>query len=129
MENLPTYYKRGSKINGIFHHTLVRRSDRKAMYKVEFEPPHSAERSPAGFEVFQVKKQKEMDLVLNGVSVHYDEKEMTPSDEAFGKWAWSVKRGCNEELAYEHMKLPEVQINEEGAEVKRGRGRPKKVVV
>ena len=128
METLPEYYKRGSKINGIFHHTLVKRSDRKAMYKVEFEPAHTTERTPAGFEVFQVKKQKEMDLVLNGVSVHYEEKEMTPSDEAFGKWAWSVKRGANEELAYENMKLPEITLDDNGVVISKGRGRPKKVV-
>ena len=127
METLPEYYKRGSKINGIFHHTLVKRSDRKAMYKIEFEPAYTTEKCPVGFEVFQVKKQKAMDLVLNGVAVHYEEKEMTPSDEAFGKWAWAVKRGADVESAYENMKLPEVQINEDGQEVKRGRGRPKKI--
>lgn len=127
METLPKYYKRGSKINGIFHHTLVKRSDRKAMYKVEFEPSYTTERNPAGFEVFQIKKQKEMDLILNGVSVHYEDKEMTPSDEAFGKWAWAV-RGANEELAYENMKLPEIITNDNGEVVTRGRGRPKKAV-
>ncbi len=127
METLPEYYKRGSKINGIFHHTLVKRSDRKAMYKVEFEPAYSTDRIPTGFEVFQVKKQKETDMVLNGVSVHYDEKEMTPSDEAFGKWAWSVKYGGNVDFAYDNMKLPEITYGDNGEVVTKGRGRPKKV--
>ena len=129
METLPEYYKRGSKINGIFHHTLVKRSDRKAMYKVEFEPAHTTERTPAGFEVFQVKKQKEMDLVLNGVSVHYEEKEMTPSDNSFGKWAWSVKGNTEEAIAkYESMKLPEISMDDNGDVISKGRGRPKKAV-
>jgi hypothetical protein len=132
MEQLPSYYTRGVKIQGIFHHTLIKRTAKKAMYKVEFEPPYTNERSFNCFEVFQIKEQKECDVPYKDPKtgldaiLHYTAKELTPSDKAFGRYAWCPSTSEKAEHIYETMHIPEAQVDDNGEEIKRKRGRPKK---
>ena len=57
---------------------LVKRTKKKAIY----------ERSDDVWEVFLIKQQKEGEATFEGVKVHYEEKELYPNNEDFGKIAW-----------------------------------------
>lgn len=45
-----------------------------------------------GYEVFEVRQQKEGSMVLGGVTVELKAKELFPGDNEFGKTAWSCKK-------------------------------------
>jgi hypothetical protein len=78
MKKLPDTFEK----NGL-NYKMVERNDKAVIYQ-----QFNAENLPIGYEVFRVKIQKETDMVLNGVSVHLEEKEALPSNESFGLWAW-----------------------------------------
>ena len=128
METLPSHYTRGTAQlhGGQFHHTrLDDGSQKKAMYKVEFHPTNGRIHL-VGYEVFLVKVQKPMTMTVGGVTVQYTEKEMKPSDEAFGKWAFqcnTLEQAINK---YTELLIPEIQTDSDGNEIKRKRGRPSK---
>ena len=73
------YMKRGIR------YTKVGRDDKFAFYMAEL---HNAR----WFEVFRIKVGKER--IIDGVTI--EEGEMFPSDEPFGKWAWTFPTmdGC-----------------------------------
>lgn len=125
MNKLPESYTRGSKSAGVFHHTLVKRTEEKAMYKVEIQLPNESERKLTAYEVFRVKVQKATDMVLGGVTVHYEEKEALPNDEAFGKWAWTYNTFDEANQCFEDMHIPVANVDGDG---NKKRGRPKKVI-
>ena len=52
------------------------------------------------YEVFRHVVQKELDVVLGGVAIHYDAKVKFPGDSEFGHIAWDCKT-----LPYAHDKL------------------------
>ena len=89
MEKLPLNHIRKNSL-GAFHYTQIIRDDVKALYKVEFQLPHETEKKCCGYEMFFIKEQKEMDVVLGGQQIHYEAKEMLPGDNAFGKWAFFI---------------------------------------
>lgn len=45
-------------------------------------------RSDGLFEVFEKRTQKEMTTNINGQEIYFEEKELYPNSNAFGKWAW-----------------------------------------
>lgn len=79
MQLLPETFRK----NGM-DYALISRNDKVAMYE-QFSP----EGISVGFEVILVRIQKAMDVVLNGVTIHYVEKEALPSNEMFGTKAWA----------------------------------------
>ena len=42
------------------------------------------------YEVFERKVSKETDTMLNGISVHFEEREIYPHSNSFGVWAWCI---------------------------------------
>ena len=92
MEKLPLELKK----NG-FDYKQVKRTEKAAMY---------AQYMTGGtllisYEVFLIQEQKESDTVMWGKAIHYDNKELFPSDEAFGKTAWSFQGLERAEKFYE----------------------------
>ena len=131
MEMLPASYTRGSDQlhGGKFHHTRIDDgSQKKAIYKVEFKPTGSEHMTLCGYEVFLIKIQKPMTMNVGGVSVQYEEKEMKPSDEAFGHWAFNCATLELAQKCYDELVIPEIQLDADGNEIKRKRGRPAKMV-
>jgi hypothetical protein len=47
---------------------------------------------PIAYEVFFAREQKEGDATIGGVDIHYENKELFPGDEDFGKMAWSFRK-------------------------------------
>jgi len=116
---LDTHFTKGHKVNGgIFHYDQLIRDENKAVYKVSHQIDETSPINPISYEVIKVIKQKEMDVVLGGVSIHYEAKEAYPSKEQWGKIAWSYS------TEQEAMN----RYNEFHPEVVQARGRPKKVV-
>lgn len=141
MELLPSHYTRGSNQihGGQFHHTrLDDNTQKKALYKVEFKPTNSDIMHVVSYEVFLIKIQKACDMTvkvkdkLTGKMVesvvHYEEREGTPSDGAFGSWAFNYRTLEEAEKKFAELVVPEIQLDEEGNEIKRKRGRPAKLV-
>lgn len=71
------------KKNG-FTYKLVERVGDVALYEQRLG------RKLVGHEVFFVKVQKAKSANFGGVQVAFEPKEKFPSNESFGKWAWSV---------------------------------------
>lgn len=131
METLPNHYTRGTNQlhGGQFHHTRIDDgTQKKAMYKVEFKPTGSDRMHLVGYEIFLVKIQKPMTMTVGGVTVQYEEKEMKPSDEAFGRWAFQCSTLEQAEKKFAELVIPEIQLDEDGNEIKRKRGRPARIV-
>ncbi len=132
MEMLPASYTRGTNQlhGGQFHHTRIDDgTQKKAMYKVEFKPTGSDRMHLVCYEVFLIKIQKPMTMNVGGVTVNYEEKEMKPSDEAFGHWAFQCSTLEQAEKKFAELVIPEIQLDADGNEIKRKRGRPAKMVV
>jgi len=141
MQTLPQYYTRGTNQlhGGQFHHTRIDDgSQKKAMYKVEFLPAGKTEKQLIGYEVFLVRVQKATDMkvkikdkitgeMVDSV-VHYPEREATPGDGAFGTWAFQCSTLQSAQKKFDEMVIPVVQLDDDGNEIKRKRGRPAKVV-
>ena len=96
------------------------------MYKIEFHPTNGQVHL-VGYEVFLVKIQKPMTMTVGGVTVNYEEEEMKPSDEAFGRWAFQYTTLEQAEKKFAELTIPEIQLDDEGHEIKRKRGRPRKI--
>lgn len=129
MEMLPAYYTRGSNQihGGQFHHTRIDDgTQKKAMYKVEFKPTGGNRLHLVGYEVFLIKIQKPMTMSVGGVTINYDEKEMKPSDDAFGRWAFQCSTLEQAETKFTELIIPEIKLDDNGNEIKRKRGRPVK---
>jgi len=81
-KKLPTIFKK----NGYYYRVLDRTETTAIVEQCV------AERAdPFCYEVFYIKKQDEMDVNIGGVDVHYEAKENPPSNEDFGKTAWSIR--------------------------------------
>ena len=104
-------------------------TQKKAMYKVEFKPTGSDRLHLVGYEVFQIRIQKPMSMTVAGVTINYVEKERTPSDEAFGDWAFNCSTLEQAEKKFAELVIPEIQLDDNGNEIKRKRARPAKMVV
>lgn len=131
MEMLPASYTRGTNQlhGGQFHHTRIDDgTQKKAMYKVEFKPTGSDRMHLVCYEVFQIRIQKPMSMTVGGVTVNYEEKEMKPSDEAFGHWAFQCSTLEQAEKKFAELAVYEIPLDENGNEIKRKRGRPAKMV-
>ena len=132
MEMLPASYTRGTNQlhGGQFHHTRIDDgTQKKAMYKVEFKPTGSDRLHLVCYEVFLIKIQKPMTMNVGGVTVNYEEKEMKPSDEAFGHWAFQCSTLEQAEKKFTELAVYEIPLDENGNEIKRKPGRPAKMVV
>lgn len=130
METLPSHYTRGTAQlhGGQFHHTRIDdNSQKKAMYRVDFLPNGSETPHLVGYEVFLIKIQKPMTMTVKGITVNYTEKEMKPSDESFGRWAFQCPTLELAEKKFAELVIPEIQLDDEGNEVKRKRGRPARI--
>jgi hypothetical protein len=91
IQRLPDRYTRGNDaLNGgkFYHVRIDDKTQPKAMYKVFYKQAHAKKKKLSSYEVFRIKVQKAVDMKVGNTIVHYDEKEMKPNDEAFGKWAW-----------------------------------------
>lgn len=80
MEILPLVIKKNH-----YEYHQIKRSDKAAIY---------SQCLPGGelviaYEVFQIRQQKAGEGILGGVTITFVEKELFPSDEEFGKTAWS----------------------------------------
>ena len=131
MVMLPASYSRGTNQlhGGQFHHTRIDDgTQKKAMYKVEFKPTGSDRMHLVCYEVFLIKIQKPMTMNVGGVTVNYEEKEMKPSDEAFGHWAFQCSTLGQAEKKFAELAVYEIPLDENGNEIKRKRGRPAKMV-
>ena len=73
------------------------------------------------YEVFAKVVQKEMDIVLGGNKIHYEQKVAYPSNTSFGAWAFDTRslEKAREILAsFKHMEVEaEVEIEEETDEI------------
>ena len=132
MEMLPASYTRGTNQlhGGQFHHTRIDDgTQKKAMYKVEFKPTGSDRMHLVCYEVFLIKIQKPMTmtLTLKGITVNYTEKEMKPSDESFGRWAFQCQTMEIATKKYNELEIPTTQYDTDGNEITRKRGRPHKI--
>jgi hypothetical protein len=76
-----------------FTYVQVKRTETVAMYSVN-DTRHTGRGSEPylqviGYEVFLVRDQKEVTININGNTSHQPHKEKWPSNESFGKTAWS----------------------------------------
>jgi hypothetical protein len=95
MEKLPENIKK----NG-FDYKQVKRTDKAAIYAQYM----TGGTLLIGYEVFQIFEQKESDTIIAGNPIHYENKELFPSDEAFGKFAWSFQSLQRAETFFEGIK-------------------------
>lgn len=91
MEKLPLEIKKNH-----YDYKLISRNDKAAIY---------GQYLPGGelliaYEVFQIREQQASTSVINGQIINYIEKELFPSDEEFGKTAWSFNNLENAEKCF-----------------------------
>jgi hypothetical protein len=53
-----------------------------------------------GYEVFEIRQQKEGSAVIGGASVQFKAKELFPGDNEFGRTAWSCKKLADAQAIY-----------------------------
>ncbi len=78
-------------------YTLIKRTNDIASYSVDRKGIR------IGYAVFIVKQQKEMDLVMGGVKIHYEHKEIFPGANAYGKFAWYYNRIEDAEKKFNYL--------------------------
>lgn len=81
-KKLPEKFKK----NGYYYKVLERDKDKAIAGQSVAENA-----DPFCYEVFYIKRQEEMDAKIQGVDIHYEAKENPPSNEDFGKTAWSIR--------------------------------------
>ena len=64
------------------------KSDYAYMYKVSSKG-ESDNDNKVWYEIFERKSSKELDTVLDGQAIHFEEKENYPRANSFGMWAWT----------------------------------------
>jgi len=67
-----------------FHFKQIKKTDFGYIYELTSE-------NSKHFEVFERREQKEGDTVIGGQKVHFENKVMYPSNNAFGDWAFAPK--------------------------------------
>ena len=91
MEKLPEIIKK----NNYEYHQL-KRNDKAALYSQNLPGGEL----PIAYEAFEIRFLKEGTAVIGGVTINYVEKELFPSDEEFGKTAWSFQKFENAEKCF-----------------------------
>lgn len=128
MKTLETQFTKGNPLTGQFFFNQVTRNEFKALYKKEFALGNDSP-SLVGYELFLIKEQKEMNVVMGGIDVHLEHKEVYPGDNAFGKTAWMIhSRNLQDAMnRFNALEKPTEQpmVDVDGNEIKR-RGRPRK---
>jgi hypothetical protein len=94
MESLSSNVKK----NG-FEYILEKRSQNVAMYM----QCYLGGMLPVAYEVFIVRNQKEGQAVIKGATIDFKAKELFPSDEEFGKTAWSFNSKERAEKCFEGL--------------------------
>lgn len=79
----------------------LKKSDKGYMYELT-----DLEDNSKRYEVFERKEQKESEMVLNDVSVHYEAKIRYPKSNDFGIWAWCYTIYSQAEKKYNELQLP-----------------------
>ena len=72
-------------------------------HKVAMYKQQSQDGEFVAYEIFIVKTTKEKETVLNGVHVKYEASEHFPSDEEFGKIAWSCRTFDDAEKKFQEL--------------------------
>ena len=71
-----------------FKFEQLQKSDYAYMYKVSSKG-ESEHDNKVWYEIFERKSSKELDTVLDGQDIHFEEKENYPRANSFGVWAWT----------------------------------------
>jgi len=87
MKSLDKTFIGKGEVRGIIF-TQVKETENGYIYK----------RSDELFEVFEKRTQKEGTKKYGGVEIHFEEKELYPTSNAFGKWAWCCSTLENAEI-------------------------------
>ena len=80
-----------------YDYELIQRTDKVALYA------QTIHGDVIGYEVFFIKEQKESNVVIDNVKVHFEHKEAFPSNEDFGNIAWSFTMEKNAISRYEAL--------------------------
>jgi len=86
MIHLPETFKK----NGYFYFMLSR-GDNAVIYEQSAREDCVFMKDVCGYEVFEIRIQKESTRTIMGQDITYPEKERLPSDESFGYWAWTFR--------------------------------------
>jgi hypothetical protein len=100
MEKLEKKFTGRGEVRGITF-TQVKETENGYIYK----------RSDELFEVFEKRTQKEGTKKYGRVEIHFKEKELYPTSNAFGKWAWCCSTLDNAEIRICCMQKHERSIN------------------
>jgi len=82
-----------------FTYKQVKRNEKIAIYS-QYDPIF---KKIVGWEVFFIKIQKENDVIIDDAKVHYELKELFPSNEKFGTSAWSYMKASSAERMFAYL--------------------------
>ena len=71
-----------------FNLKMLFENDRAFMYEVSYENEDGY--TSKWYEVFERKVSKATDTIMNGVMVHFEEREVYPKSNSFGVCAWCI---------------------------------------
>ena len=71
-----------------FKFKMLFENEKAFMYEVSYENDDGY--TSNWYEVFERKVSKATDTIMNGVMVHFDEREVYPRSNSFGVWAWCI---------------------------------------
>ena len=71
-----------------FKFKMLFENEKAFMYEVSYENDDGY--TSKWYEVFERKVSKATDTIMNGVMVHFDEREVYPRSNSFGVWAWCI---------------------------------------
>lgn len=66
----------------------IKKNEHAFLYEVKV-PSDDDDSVKMHYEVFERKISKENDMVMGGVKVHFEEREIYPKSNSFGVWAWT----------------------------------------
>ena len=71
-----------------FKFKMLFENEKAFMYEVSYQNEDGY--TSKWYEVFERKVSKATDTIMNGVMVHFDEREVYPRSNSFGVWAWCI---------------------------------------
>ena len=94
-----------------FKFKMLFENDRAFMYEVSCENEDGY--TSKWYEVFERRVSKATDTIMNGVMVHFDEREVYPKSNSFGVWAWCINNYDKAKAKFDYVSTRVKKVREQ----------------
>ena len=94
-----------------FKFKMLFENEKAFMYEISYENEDGY--TSKWYEVFERRVSKATDTIMNGIMVHFDEREIYPKSNSFGVWAWCINNYDKAKAKFDYVSTMVKKVREQ----------------